>query len=842
MSCRGLGAFGGRNRGGLAWVGTARPFAMRAVMLMVAWALVLTGLEPSAKGGEVARGQEPKPEAFVDTLDQWMVGTTPGDWFVVSENGGFMIATGDPEKETTGPQAEVGEAKDRWLLLERDNPGDAIMQGERSIDAAAFRGRWVRYTARVARKGIDGEVWLTLRVEDEQSGVIGGGSSQDRGVRSGAWRVATVVAYVPEGAATLNLGLGSAGDCDAALDDVRVEAVGEPVVPPEGPIEIDAGDVSRLAAAARLWGVVRLFHPTREGLEAEWTRVTARLVREVMAVDDAGVGEALERGFAPVAPGLVVVRENEIDAETRATMRARAEIPAEARWIDRAVVTGYVDPRTYAETGERRHPVYSYVVERVALTPVERSALTERGTELVELGGGGGGWWAKVPPVWIDGGGRSMPAAETVPWTDSELAFVPDYADGAVRLAAVIGAWGTLSQVYPYMDVARAEGAPGAGERDWNGALERALVGAAAARDGNEFQRVLDVLLAELNDGHGMAWGGGGAMTRPLPVRAVWLEREKGAVEGAEEGAVDGAGWEGRELVVVAADAATGLVAGDVIESINGVAARDAAAEMWPRVSAATAHHGRTVLARRMLSVLGTHAMLGVRRVDGTEATLRVVPSATGEVPEVVRPANGTELAPGIVYFNLVGAGVRELRAQVEALVAARGVVFDVRGYPDQAATMLLPMLTDKDLRSARWHVPKWTRGFGRGVVWMESNWTLPPRKPRIAGKAAFLIDGSAISYAESILEIVEHERLGRLVGEATAGTNGNVTTLVLPGGAGMQFTGMKVIKQDGTALHGVGVVPTDPVAPTRGGIAAGKDEVLDRAVELLKADVAATP
>jgi C-terminal processing protease CtpA/Prc len=829
-------------------------------MLVMAWVLVVAGLGlvPSAAAGGEARDEEARPPAFVDALDQWEVGTTPGDWLVASENGGFVIATGDPEKEETGPQVEVGEARDRWLLLERDNPGNTIMQGERAIDAAAFRGGWVRYTARVARKGLDGEVWLTLRVEDAEGGVIGGGSSQDRGVRSGAWRVATVVAFVPEGAATLNVGVVSGGDCDAGIDDVRVEAVGEVVVPPEGPIEIDEGDVARLAAAARLWGVVRLFHPTREGLEAEWTRVTARLVREVLAAEDTGVdarlgagvdarlGAALERGFAPVAPGLRVVREEEIDAEARATMRTRAEIPAEARWIDRAVVTGYVDPRTYADTGERRHPVYSYVVERVALTPMEGGG---GGGGRGGGGGGGGGGGrrgprggAKVPPVWIDGMGRAMPAAEGVAWTDSELAFVPDYGDGAVRLAAVIGAWGTLSQVYPYMDVARAKGAPGgaggAGARDWNGALERALVGAAAARDGNEFQRVLDVLLAELNDGHGMAWGGGGAMTRPLPVRAVWLEREKGAGEAAGEGA----GWEGRELVVVAAEASTGLVAGDVIESINGVLVRDGAAEMWPRVSAATAQHGRTVLARRMLSVLGAQAMLGVRRADGGEATLRVAASATGEVPEVVRPANGTELAPGIVYFNLVGAGVRELRAQEEALAAARGVVFDVRGYPDQAATMLLPMLTDKDLRSARWNVPKWTRGFGRGVAWAESNWTLPPRKPRIAGKAAFLIDGSAISYAESIMEIVAHERLGRLVGEATAGTNGNVTTLVLPGGAGMQFTGMKVIKQDGSALHGVGVVPTDPVVPTRGGIAAGKDEVLERAVELLKADIAATP
>ncbi|HLH05897.1 MAG TPA: hypothetical protein VKW78_01530 [Terriglobales bacterium] len=46
-----------------------------------------------------------------------------------------------------------------------------------------------------------------------------------------------------------------------------------------------------------------------------------------------------------------------------------------------------------------------------------------------------------------------------------------------------------------------------------------------------------------------------------------------------------------------------------------------------------------------------------------------------------------------------------------------------------------------------------------------------------------------------------------------------------------MTWTGMKVLKQDGSLHHGVGIRPTIPVSPTRAGIAAGKDEVLERAL-----------
>jgi len=45
------------------------------------------------------------------------------------------------------------------------------------------------------------------------------------------------------------------------------------------------------------------------------------------------------------------------------------------------------------------------------------------------------------------------------------------------------------------------------------------------------------------------------------------------------------------------------------------------------------------------------------------------------------------------------------------------------------------------------------------------------------------LINGSAISYAESTLGIVEHYKLAEIVGSATAGMNGNVNPIRLPGG-----------------------------------------------------------
>ena len=104
----------------------------------------------------------------------------------------------------------------------------------------------------------------------------------------------------------------------------------------------------------------------------------------------------------------------------------------------------------------------------------------------------------------------------------------------------------------------------------------------------------------------------------------------------------------------------------------------------------------------------------------------------------------------------------------------------------------------------------------------------------------AFLIDASCISYAESCLGIVEHYKLGALVGEPTMGTNGNINSVKIPGGYTMSFTGMKVLKHDGSQHHGIGIRPTVAVELTRKGLAEGRDEIVEKALEIVAAESAA--
>lgn len=100
-----------------------------------------------------------------------------------------------------------------------------------------------------------------------------------------------------------------------------------------------------------------------------------------------------------------------------------------------------------------------------------------------------------------------------------------------------------------------------------------------------------------------------------------------------------------------------------------------------------------------------------------------------------------------------------------------------------------------------------------------------------------FVIDRRAISAAETFLAFVAHYKLGILIGEATAGTNGNTNRVLLPGGFRVHWTGMKVLDQDGGQHHVIGVVPNISIKRTIGAVAQGRDEALEEGIRILTQD-----
>jgi C-terminal processing protease CtpA/Prc len=421
----------------------------------------------------------------------------------------------------------------------------------------------------------------------------------------------------------------------------------------------------------------------------------------------------------------------------------------------------------------------------------------------------GGGVSCRVPlTLYLDGKGKTVPASHgwTPPATNG---WQPSGNDRATRLADVALAWNVFQHFYPYFDVVQT---------DWPAALREALTSAAADRDELAFLDSLRLLVAQLHDGHGNV----GLQTQSwdkfasVPLALSWIENSL-------------------TVVAVVPGKAERIRPGDVILSLDGVPAAEAVAKRERLTSGATPQWRRWSAVNRLgRGLIGKTVKLRIQPATGEPYEVSLAYDVKFPFPAEPRPEKISEIRPGIWYVDIGRIDDGDFNAAVAKLATAKGVIFDLRGYPGKLSPVVLQHLTDTPITSAQWNVPIVRRPDRQGMEFQFSNWSLEPREPRIRGKVAFLTDGRAISYAETYMGMVEHYKLAEIVGGPTAGTNGNINPFDLPGGYSFFWTGMKVLKHDGSQHHGIGILPTVPVAPTLEGVRKRKDEVLEKGIEIV--------
>ncbi len=101
-------------------------------------------------------------------------------------------------------------------------------------------------------------------------------------------------------------------------------------------------------------------------------------------------------------------------------------------------------------------------------------------------------------------------------------------------------------------------------------------------------------------------------------------------------------------------------------------------------------------------------------------------------------------------------------------------------------------------------------------------------------GKVIILVNELTLSHAEFMAMMYRCSPTATVIGSTTAGADGNVSFIPLPGNLKTIITGLGVYYPDGRETQRVGIVPDIEVKPTIQGIREGRDEVLERAIELI--------
>lgn len=396
----------------------------------------------------------------------------------------------------------------------------------------------------------------------------------------------------------------------------------------------------------------------------------------------------------------------------------------------------------------------------------------------------------------------------------------PAYPARALRLLALFRYWNVIEHFFPYKQHL---------DRPWDTALSDLAPRLAEAADELAYHLAAAELVARIQDSHGSLGS---------PVFQRWLGSR---LQGLETRFVEG------KLVVTAVldeelERAGTVAVGDVVLAVDGEPIEARRARLAPYLAASTPQALDARLARNLLAgPKDQPARLRIERGDGQQREVLVErrtldPAALEKRLAAKRLPVWTRLPSGLGYVDLTRLERAQVAEAFEAVRDTPGLILDMRGYPRGTAWSITPYFAassgDGALFRRRMHVE-----VGEGAT---SDYSFIQPYPAGApwqyrGRVVVLIDERAISQSEHSCLLFESALPGiTFLGTPTNGANGDVTGTVLPGGISTYFSGHDVRHADGRQLQRLGIQPHVAVAPTIAGIRAGRDELLEAAVELL--------
>ncbi len=414
---------------------------------------------------------------------------------------------------------------------------------------------------------------------------------------------------------------------------------------------------------------------------------------------------------------------------------------------------------------------------------------------------------------------REKPPPWSAPRPESAYAQ-PEYPSLAVRLLAGFRLWAAVRYFFAYRRLMT---------RDWDAVLVEAIPRLLQAADAREYALAIAEMTAHLGDTHAVVTGRALADcfgTAAPPVRTRIVEG-KPVVWRFPDGRVE------RE---------TGLSSGDEILAVDGEPADQRIRRLTRYLSASTPQSLDALVMERWLDgPPGTTAELTVSDAAGRIRTLRLPRRSQTRRPPWRSGPIWTLLAGGIGYVDLERLTPQKVEEMFHSLRSARAIVFDLRGYPQGTGWLIAPRLAARPgIVAARFRRPLvlFPEGRAGDVETLDAAWEFYQYLPEFEGEkfrgdAVVLIDERTLSQAEHAALFLRAAG-ARLVGSASAGANGDVTRLALPGGLSVSFSGQEVLLPDGSQLQRVGLRPDLEVKPSLEGVRAGRDEVLDAALEML--------
>jgi Peptidase family S41 len=396
------------------------------------------------------------------------------------------------------------------------------------------------------------------------------------------------------------------------------------------------------------------------------------------------------------------------------------------------------------------------------------------------------------------------------PSFDHELAYSQiTFPDSGYQLLALFRWWNILQYWAPNRDTAG---------QNWPAVLANFIPQLALAKDKTAYQLALFELIAKANDTHANLWSSLAA--RPpvgecaLPVTLRFV---------------------GDKPIVYRLDSVdSAFQPGDILDTLD-----DTSIQLLVGKWAVYYADSNDAARQRDLAAKVTRGVCGPVSVKITRSGLPIqIPATRTQLKQtfVTHDQPGATfrlLSPQIAYIKLSSIKAADLPTYFDKAKNTKGLIVDIRNYPSEfmpfamgayLATKPTPFVafTFADLANPG------TFHFGDGP-------NISPGPVHYSGRVAVLVDETSQSQAEYTAMALRAMPNAVVVGSTTAGADGNVSSISLPGHLSTMISGLGVFYPDHRPTQRIGIVPDVIVRPTIQGIAAGRDEVLETAMHVIE-------
>lgn len=391
------------------------------------------------------------------------------------------------------------------------------------------------------------------------------------------------------------------------------------------------------------------------------------------------------------------------------------------------------------------------------------------------------------------------------------------YPDSGFRLLSLYKYWNMIEYFFPNKHLTN---------KKWNTVLKEYISEFINAKDELEYELVAIKIIGEINDTHANLWRGRNKVdelrgNNYAPFKAEFIENKLVVTD-----------YFNPEFSNQA-----NLKIGDIITHINGKSVEsivDSLKIYYPSSNEASMLRDISVDLLR-----STENIINLKYISENqekEQEVKLHDRKQLDMYHWYRVNNAEKcykiLDGNIGYITLANIKEEDIPEIKKSFYDTKGIIIDIRNYP----SAFVPFSLGSYFLSESTPFVKFTKGNPNNPA--EFTFTkalsIPQNGKTYKGKLVVLVNEKSQSQAEYTAMAFRAAKNSTIIGSTTAGADGNVSEILLPGGLQTMISGIGIYYPNGKETQRIGIVPDIMVKPTIKGIKEGKDEVLEKAIEII--------